>query len=80
MNRQASSAKTSLIVLHLAHAHTGNRSKGREGLEEGNRERITIQQRQRRWLDGSIEKRQGEKNEEKGLREEEESDKEKDTR
>lgn len=76
MDRQASSAKTSLIV--RMHTQNTGAEAGRGWIKKG-RGRITIQQRQCRWLDGSKgKKRQGEKNKEKGT--ERGGDKGRDTR
>lgn len=83
-DRQASSAKTSLIILHLAHAHTEKQEQRKGGGCRKGRERVIFQQRRCRWLDGSREggkkKDEERKMKKKGLREEEERDKERDTR
>lgn len=82
MDRRASSAKTSLIILHLAHAHTENRSGGREGLEEEGKREKNNSAEAVQVVGRSKEKKKDRerKMKKKGQREEEERDKERDTR
>lgn len=81
MDRRASSAKTSLIILHLAHAHRKQEQrKGWAGRRKDKREYKFSRDSAGGWTVAMKKKKTERKMKKKGQREEEERDKERDTR